>query len=320
MSSVIGFSEDSIAIALFASDAIDMTAGVGDNLWADPAGATRRAVDQARSKTTKPPRLCLVMPTIVGREADAVLAGLRDALGPGVPIVGGGASPEDPAKPIDEEAAHQIAGDVVAEDAVAILLFSGDLDYSFGVETGWLGVGPRGVVTRTTDDGSVAEIDGRPAVDFYARYLGSGPPPIANPLAVFESLPNGRFYLRTPVSYDRETGVVRFFGPVPIGATVQITVAAIDQIFEGTKASVVEALAAFPGGRTPDAALIYSCATRRYMLGTRVGREVELVREILGNDIPIAGMYCLGEIAPMTDADVSRFHNATLVSVLLGAS
>jgi hypothetical protein len=209
---------------------------------------------------------------------------------------------------------------MVADDAVAILLFSGALDFSFGVETGWRGVGPRGVVTKTTDDGDVVEIDGRPAVDFYARYLGSGPPPIANPLAVFETAEGDRFYLRTPVNYDRETGIVRFFGPVPLGATVQITVAATDQVFEGTKASIADALAAFPAGRRPDAALIYSCATRRYLLGTRVSHEIELVREMLGSETPIAGMYCLGEIAPMAEPDRSRFHNATLVSVLLGAT
>ena len=43
------------------------------------------------------------MPTIVGREANEVLASLRDALGPGVPVIVGGASPSDPAEPISEE-------------------------------------------------------------------------------------------------------------------------------------------------------------------------------------------------------------------------
>ena len=106
---------------------------------------------------------------------------------------------------------------------------------------------------------------------------------------------------------------------MPEGATVQLTVAAIDQIFDGARASITEALASFPGGRAPDAALVYSCATRRFLLGTRAGREIEVVREVIGPDVPIAGFYCLGEIAPLPAADTSRFHNATCVSVLLGA-
>ena len=46
----------------------------------------------------------------------------------------------------------------------------------------------------------------------------------------------------------------------------------------------------------------------------------EMVRDLLGTSIPIAGMYCLGEIAPMAFPDRTQFHNATMVSVLLGAS
>ena len=164
------------------------------------------------------------------------------------------------------------------------------------------------------------EIDGRPAIDFYARYLGTGQPPIANPLAVYEGGDSDRFYLRTPINWDPETGRVGFFGVVPDGATVQITVAGTEQIFEGARASMQDALAAYPAGKTPDAALLYSCATRRYLLGTRVGRELEMVRDLLGASIPIAGMYCLGEIAPMSSPDRTQFHNATMVSVLLGAS
>ena len=321
MSSVIGFSEDSVALAVFAADSVEITAGIGRNLRADPAEATRQAVATARSKATQPSRLCLVMPTIGGAEAGLIFDGLRAALGPGVPVVGGGASPEDPAATLGATESRQIVNDEVTRDSIAILLFSGDLDFSFGVETGWQGVGPRGVVTRISPDG-VLEIDGLPAIDFYARYLGTGQPPIANPLAVFEGDGSGsdRFYLRTPINWDPETGRVGFFGAVPEGATVQITVAGTEQIFEGARASMQDALAAYPAGKTPDAALLYSCATRRFLLGTRVGREVEMIRDLLGTSIPIAGMYCLGEIAPMASPDRTQFHNATMVSVLLGAS
>ena len=70
---------------------------------------------------------------------------------------------------------------------------------------------------------------------------------------------------------------------------------------------------------TPDAALIFSCATRRFLLGTRARREIEVVRDALGTGRRSRGIYCLGEIAPMAAGDPSRFHNATLVSILLGS-
>jgi len=165
----------------------------------------------------------------------------------------------------------------------------------------------------------VTGIDGRPAVEFYRRYLGAGQPPIANPLAVFEDPASDRFYLRTPMAYDDASGAVAFFGAVPTGSTVQLTMAATDQIFEGTRASIADALASFPAGARPDAALVFSCATRKYLLGTRAGTEIDLVREMLGDAVPVSGFYCMGEIAPMAPAERSRFHNATIVSVLLGS-
>ncbi len=165
----------------------------------------------------------------------------------------------------------------------------------------------------------MVEIDGRPALEFYEQYLGTVTPAIANPLAVFDVRDAPRFYLRTPIAYDQETGCVTFFGAIPDGAKVQLTVAATDEIFDGARASIADALATYPAGHTPDAALIFSCATRRFLLGTRARREIEVVRDALGMATPVAGVYCLGEIAPMAVGDSSRFHNATMVSILLGA-
>ena len=216
------------------------------------------------------------------------------------------------------DAGREIAGDVVTDDAIAILLFCGPLAMSYGVDTGWRGVGPMATVTSVTAD-SVVEIDGRPALEFYERYLGTVTPAIANPLAVFDVRDAPRFYLRTPIAYDQETGCVTFFGAIPDGAKVQLTVAATDEIFDGARASIADALATYPAGHTPDAALIFSCATRRFLLGTRARREIEVVRDALGMATPVAGVYCLGEIAPMAVGDSSRFHNATMVSILLGA-
>jgi hypothetical protein len=42
------------------------------------------------------------------------------------------------------------------------------------------------------------------------------------------------------------------------------------------------------------------------------------VRKVIGPTTPVAGFYCFGEIAPIVAGDVSRFHNATMVALLLG--
>ena len=132
-----------------------------------------------------------------------------------MPILGGGAAHEDPSQSPTDGISRQVVDDRLAEGAIAILLFSGPLDFSFGVETGWRGVGQRATVTRTAP-GGVLEIGGRPAVEFYDRYLGVGQPPIGNPLAVFEA-DTPDFYLRTPTWFDRGSGLVAFLGDDPGG-------------------------------------------------------------------------------------------------------
>ncbi|HUG28989.1 MAG TPA: FIST N-terminal domain-containing protein [Candidatus Limnocylindria bacterium] len=321
MTSVMGFQQDSIALAVFASDDIDITVGLGRNLAVDPQAVIREAVAGARAPTSQPPTLCIVMPTIGVIDASIILDGLRAELGPDVPIVGGGATARDPVMDPAATSGLQFANDSVIDGGIALLLFSGPLDYSFGVETGWRGVGPRATITRA-GPGRVLEIDGRPAVEFFNRYVGTAPgqpPPIANPLAVFATPDATEFYLRTATALDHGTGEVAFFGSVPEGSTVQLTVAATDDILDGATASISDALARFPAGGTPGGALLYSCVVRRFLLGTRTGREMEAVQAIVGTATPVAGFYCMGEIAPFLDGGSSKFHNATMVSVLLGS-
>jgi hypothetical protein len=98
---------------------------------------------------------------------------------------------------------------------------------------------------------------------------------------------------------------------------VQLTVAVTDEIFAGTRSAVRKAIKAFPGTAGPEAALVFSCAIRKLVLGTRTGVELDITRSELGDAVPICGFYCYGEIAPIKSGS-SRFHNETIVAVLLG--
>jgi len=73
----------------------------------------------------------------------------------------------------------------------------------------------------------------------------------------------------------------------------------------------------FPSTSSAEAALVFSCAIRKWVLGTRTGTELDITRQELGRAIPIAGLYCFGEIAPL-DTGGTAFHNETFVTVLLG--
>jgi hypothetical protein len=313
LSSVLGFQEGSVTLALFASDVVDISGGLGTNASSDPEGAARAALREALGKTEREPRLCLTAPA-PHQEPLRVVAGLRAELGDDVPVLGGVSSStfDDPG------GAYQFCNDRAVHDGVPVLVFSGELAFSFGVDNGWRPVGKPGRVTRSAG-GVVHEIDDRPAVEFYERYLGEGAGPTpANPLAVFEE-GAGDFYLRAAAAHDDETGSIIVFGGPPENATVQLAVAMTDEIFDGTRSAVRKAVERFPAGSSPEAALIFSCMVRKAVLGSKIGSEAEIARDELGSTLPMCGFYSYGEIAPI-ESGTTQFHNETIVAVLLGSS
>ena len=316
MSSVADYVEGSTTLTLFASDVLDFTVGLGTDVAAGAGSAARQAVEDATRKTDKPPALLIVTPTVERFDPTAVTVEIGEVLGPTVPVIGGGAAPDFPIA-MPWLGGVQFYGNQVLTNSLPVLLISGPLKVSVGVAHGWSPVGKTAVVTRS-DDYTVYEIDGEPILDFYHRYLGVGSEPaIANPLAILDD-DTGRYYLRAPMQYNESDGSATFFGSIPQGATVQLAMATTDEILSGTDASVAEAVAGFPRGSMPEAALIASCAVRNFLLGTRTSGEIERIRSGLDRGLPVSGFYAFGEIAPLGVNSTPSFHNETCVTVLIG--
>jgi hypothetical protein len=314
ISSIVGYQEDSLTLALFASDDVDVTAGVGAGLGTDVDAACRAAADQAFAGTRREPKVCIVVAEGFVGDAQLTLDAMARALPPGVVIVGGTSARRDFVTVVPT---YQFCDDVVATDGVAVLLFSGPLKYSTAVGTGWRTIGVTGTVTSSTY-GALHEIDGRPAIEFLARYLDvTGAASYGNPLAVVEA-DGEESYLRAIQGSDPASGSVLLAGSIPVGATVQLTTADIEEILAGTKAALARATAAFPAGSSPEAGLIFSCAVRKFLLGSRTRVEAELARSAYAASMPLAGMYCFGEMGPIRGTPTSRYLNETFVTLLLG--
>lgn len=314
MSSTSGFLEDSVSLALFASDDIDVTAGLGLGLDRDVDAACRAAIAEARSQTDQDPKVCVVFADAGIVDPQRTLDALAGALPDDVVVVGGGSAWHDLSSGAPS---WQFCNERVTSEGVAILLFSGPIAYSIAVATGWRSLGASGVVTRSAPR-QIDEIDGRPAMEFLARYLDvTGPAALGNPLAVREVGAN-ETYLRAVTGSDAASGALSLYGSIPVGATVQLTTATTEDILSGTRQSLAEAAADFPVGSRPDAALMFSCVARRMLLGSKASSEVELARTELGPSVALAGLYCYGEIGPVLGMPSSRYFNTTFVTLLLG--
>ena len=311
MSSAGGYQEDSVTVALLVADSVDFTTGMA-SIAVDLEGACIRAVEEALAATARRPRLCIMLTD--GLDGQRTLEAVRGALPDDVVVIGGGAS----GKTVGRRPSFQFCNDDVIEDGVALLLLSGEFAFSFAVGTGLRPIGPSGTVTRA-EYGLIHEIDGRPAEQFIAGYVDDpGPATYGNPLAV-RAQGATEPYLRVMLHKDPATGALAVPGEVPAGSTVQITTASTDEIVRASGDTVRRATESFVPGRTLSGAMLFSCATRRFLLGTRTGQEVTEARALLPENLPLVGMYCGGEIAPVDDTNTSRFLNETFVALLLGS-
>ncbi len=308
-----GFAEDSVSLMLFHSDNVAFGAGVGENVRADPEGAARLAVGQARDGLTLPIRLGITLPEGLGLDMKLVTDSLHDALGSEATLCGGMAGDQ-----VQFKQTYQFCNGRVYSDAVPVLVLAGPITLSFGVASGWVPMGEPHQLTRTEGQ-TIYEVDGEPVKDVWQRYFGGfdirGS---RNQFAVYpEAAEKGElreFYLCAP-SHFQEDGGLATLNPIIPGAMIRFSDATRDQVLEGTTTSVNAAAESFDG--TPDAALVFSCAGRHALLGTRIAQEIELLQNRLGSSTPVAGFYTYGEICPLPGSPMPYTHGTTFVTVLL---
>lgn len=320
MTSCGGFTEDAISLTLFCSDTIQIRAGIGKQAGSLPTEASQTALDMAKADLNGAPSLAIVMPDGLTSSANKVLEAFGEFLGDDIPVVGG-MSADRVGGSKDTYSTFQFCGDQVLSDSVPVLLFSGPLAYSLGVESGWSPIGKKMKVTKC--EGNVLhKLDDKPAFELYVHYLGdvmkeniSG---IGSyPLAVYEEGLE-KYYLRVARAADPETGIITFLGEIPEGAEVQITQAIRDEIIGGVDHSVQNALANYPADKVPSLAMMFSCTGRKIALGTKTKEEVSRVQSGLKESLPMSGFYTFGEIGPVSNQTRARYHNTTFVTLLLG--
>ena len=304
LSSALGFSEDSVTLTLFAGDALRFTAGVGEGLAGDPAGAVRAALANAGPE----PVLCLALLDPAAGTSELAVRALTEAL-PGTAILGGAlGSPWN-----TNLRASVFFGERVLRDAIVLLCFHGRARCALQIHNGWRPVGPRQTVTAGV--GRVVErIGERTAVGFHQHYLGEHlRPAFEFPLAVFAE-DDERFYLRVPRTYDASDGTVMYSGDVPVGSQVQLTEYVRSDAITGTEAAVAGAVRAL--GEPPAFALVFSCASRKLVFGTQIACEDAILRERL-QGAPYVGFYAFGEVAPLRQGGPAYYHNSTMITAVI---
>lgn len=309
-----GFTEDSSALLLMNSDDVTFSAAVVEGLSGDTTRSVAEAYEEARAKLGAKPAAALVLPdglTTMGVSIDAVL---RSVLGDSVPIIGGSAG--DGFRLVQT---FQFCDAQVYSDAMPILLMGGNLAVAVDIATGPVPYGDYYSVDRA-EGNVIYSIDGVTALEFYERFYGTyieARELSFFPLAVYSG-DTEDFVLRDSIEVSREDGSISFVGRIEGPSRARLTRVTRDETLRSAHQGTQRILSAF-GEDNPDLVLIFSCTSRRHVLGSRTNEEFAVLR---AEDqlVPFYGFYCYGEISPFTVGQSVKFHSDTCVSVALRSS
>lgn len=222
---------------------------------------------------------------------------------------------------------YQFSGVQSGNGGMASAFLRGDYKFGLGYGHGWSPIGNHFRVTRSRGFW-LRTLDGRPASEAYSHLFGYSPrewafPPLnyttrLYPLG-FEQPDSDEIQIRSPLRVEAD-GSFRMNAPLRDGSDAYLMVGNPTSCLEAVKNAVQQAVLGLEGAK-PVFALVLVDVAWQMLLQARPGAEIKTIKEILGADIPIAGGYTLGQIAPARHADETpQFLNQHFMIALFGTT
>ena len=218
----------------------------------------------------------------------------------------------------------QLGGDKSGSNGLAAAFISSPtLRLGVGIGHGWQSVGASFRVTQSRDNW-VRSLDGRPASEGYASMFGRpardwGFPPLNSMVRLYplgierENLP---MQVHSPLRVEPD-GSLRMSSSIPDGSTGHLLVGSREKCLEAARKATGDALSAIKGAQ-PKLAIIFADISWEMLFQGYAGAEVEAIRDVLGDDVPIIGGYTFGQIAQPDGAPQAEFLNQHVEIVILG--
>ncbi len=197
---------------------------------------------------------------------------------------------------------YQMAGSQTGSGALAAAFLRGNIRVGIGSAHGWNPVGSQFRVTRSRGFW-LRTLDGRPASETYAQLFGYPArewafPPLSHlarlyPLGIDQG---DTMIVRAPIRVEAD-GSFRMNAPVRDGVDAYLLVGSRATCEKAAQQAAQQALQQLQGAK-PAFALVLVDLAWEMLLKSHPGIEITQVQDILGKDVPIAGGYTLGQIAP----------------------
>ena len=203
-------------------------------------------------------------------------------------------------------------------ELVAIGFYGDSFEASFSIRGGWTPFGPERIVTKSHDN-ILYELDAKPALDLYKKYLGDKSSELPSAALVYplnvKSENEKQSFVRTILNIDEQNNSMILAGDIPMNSKVQLMMTHVDEIVTASELAAKQALE--PRTSNPQLALLVSCIGRKLVLDQRVEEEIEEIIEVVGNHITVGGFYSYGEIAPFQNEMNCQLHNQTMTITLI---
>ena len=319
--STYGSKRDSVAVFIISSNSIEFSIGMGREISKNSRFAGHKAAKQASDSTHNPKQAYIMLSNSTSGNNTDILRGSQEVLGTSFPIIGGGACDKS-----CTQRTYQYMGSEIETDSVVGILISGDIRLGMGQASGWQPIGKPHKVTKAKYN-TIKEIDKKIAVEIYEEYFeksfdelkkeGICKLGIYYPIGVRSGTNSKDYYTKVPLAIE-ENGSIVINTDIVEGEYVNLMVGDKDMILESAKKAALEALNNIKGAKIKFA-VMFSDISRILLMRKDAYKEIDIVKETIGKNIPILGCYTFGEYA-LSNADESKgqpyFNNHT-VSVAL---
>ena len=215
---------------------------------------------------------------------------------------------------------YQIAGTQAGTGGLAAAILRGAAKIGIGFAHGWDPVGSQLRVTRSRGFWLRA-LDGRPASETYAQIFGYPArdwafPPLnylarLYPLGVEQG---EQLIVRAPLRVEAD-GSFRMNAPIRDGLDAYLLVGSRASCQAAAQKATQQAMLQLDEAK-PVFALVLVDLAWQMLLKSTPGAEIAAVQDILGPNVPIAGGYTLGQIAP--GKDTPQFLNQHILVIVFG--
>jgi len=219
-------------------------------------------------------------------------------------------------------ATSQIAGTQAGSGSLAAAMIEGDLKIGIGSDHGWRPIGSQFRVTRSRGFW-IRTLDGRPASEAYSQLFGYpanewGFPPLNYLVRLYPlGIDQGEELLvRSPLRVEAD-GSFRMNAPVRDGLDAYLLTGSPATCIDAAQRAAQKASLSLNGAK-PVLALILADISWQMIFKARPGAEVEAVKAVLGDDVPIIGGYTLGQVTPGKDGSPPNFLNQHITVIVFG--